>query len=176
MTSLPSASRYSTRSATIADATRRPRRSCDTASAPSWPSSRCSGRPRRSRRRPASAESARRRRRRRVGRHHRVVRARLVDLHRLAVEVRIREVVRRLPEVDQREVVLVRVLVDARAAADDLLELGHRADFAVERDHAARLHVHAGREQARRGHDDREARLGVDEAVELVDALAGRRP
>ena len=88
------------------------------------------------------------RRRHVVRRRYRIVLARLVDLDRLAVEVGIGEVVGRLPEVDQREVVLLGVLVDARAAADDLLELGHRADFAVEHDEAAGLRVDAGREQA----------------------------
>ena len=58
----------------------------------------------------------------------RVMFAGFVDLHRLAVEVRVGKVRRGAAKVDQREVVLLRVLVHARAAADDLLELGHRAD------------------------------------------------
>ena len=91
-----------------------------------------------------------------VGRRDRVVLARLVDLHRLAVEVRIGEVVGRPPEVDEGEVELLGVLVDAGAAADDLLELGHRADLAVEHDQAAGLGVDAGGEQARGGDDDRD--------------------
>jgi len=41
--------------------------------------------------------------------------------------------------------------VHAGAAPDDLLELGHRADVAVEDDQTAGLHVHARRQQARGG-------------------------
>jgi hypothetical protein len=40
----------------------------------------------------------------------------------------------RAAKVDQREEELLRVLVDARAAPDDLLELGHRAHRPVEHD------------------------------------------
>ena len=111
-----------------------------------------------------------------VGRHvvrrrDGIVLARLVDLHRLAVEVGVGEVVGRLAEVDQGEVVLLGVLVDAGAAADDLLELGHRADFAVEHDQAAGLGIDAGGEQARGGDDDRVLRLRVDEVAELGAAF-----
>ena len=73
----------------------------------------------------------------------------------------------RLPEVDEREVVLLGVLVDAGAAADDLLELGHRADLAVEHDQAAGLGIDAGREQPRGRDDDGVFRLGIDEVAEL---------
>ena len=76
-----------------------------------------------------------------------------------------------LPEVDQGEVVLLRVLVDAGAAADDLLELGHRAHFAVEDDEAAGLGVDTGGEQARGGDDDRIFRLRVDEVADLGAAF-----
>ena len=57
----------------------------------------------------------------------------------------------RAAEVDQREVELLGVLVDAGAAPDDLLELGHRADRAVEHDQPAGLRIDAGREQPRGG-------------------------
>ena len=60
----------------------------------------------------------------------------------------------RAPEVDQGEVELLRVLVHAGAAPDDLLELGHRADLAIEHDQPAGLRIDAGREQARGGDDD----------------------
>ena len=53
----------------------------------------------------------------------------------------------RAPEIDQREIELLGVLVNAGAAPDDLLELGHRADGAVEHDQPAGLGIHAGREQ-----------------------------
>ena len=62
-------------------------------------------------------------------------------------------------EVDQGEVELLGVLVDAGAAADDLLELGHRADLAVEHDQPAGLGVDAGGEQPRGGDDDRIVRF-----------------
>ena len=45
------------------------------------------------------------------------------------------------------------VLVDAGAAADDLLELGHRADLAVEDDQPAGLGIDAGGKQPR-GRDE----------------------
>ena len=54
----------------------------------------------------------------------------------------------RATEIDEGEIELLGVLVDARAAPDDLLEFGHRADRAVEYDQPAGLRVHAGREQA----------------------------
>ena len=92
-------------------------------------------------------------RRRVVGRRDRIVLAGLVDLHRIAVEVRVGEVAGRAAEVHQREVELLGVLVDAGAAPDDLLELGHRADFAVEHDQAAGLRIDAGGQQPRGGDD-----------------------
>ncbi len=63
------------------------------------------------------------------------------------------------------------VLVHARAAADDLLELGHRADLAIERDQPAGLDVDAGREQSRGRDEYRVLRLGIDEVVELLPPL-----
>ena len=57
--------------------------------------------------------------------------------------------------------------MDAGAAADDLLELGHGADRAVEHDQAAGLGIDAGGEQARGGDDDRVLRFRVDEVAEL---------
>ena len=77
----------------------------------------------------------------------------------------------RAAEVDQGEVELLGVLVDAGAAADDLLELGHRADLAVEHDQAAGLGIDAGGEQARGGDEDRILRFRVDEVAELGLAL-----
>ena len=74
-------------------------------------------------------------------------------------------------EVDEREVVLLRVLVDARAAPDDLLELGHGADFAVQHDQPAGLGIDAGGQQPRGGDDDRVLRFRVDEVAELGLAL-----
>ena len=52
------------------------------------------------------------------------------------------------PEVDQREIELACVLMHAGAAADDLLELGHRTNCPVEYDQSASLHVDAGGKQA----------------------------
>src|SRR5712692_255778 len=58
-----------------------------------------------------------------------------------------------------------------RAAPDDLLELGHGADFAVEHDQAAGLRVDPGGEQARGGDDHRVGRLGVNKVAELRGAF-----
>ncbi len=102
---------------------------------------------------------------------NRIILARFVDLHRLAVEIGVSEVVGGLAEVDQGEVVLLGVLVDACAAAHDLLELGHRSHFAVEDDEAAGLGVDTGGEQARGGDDDRILRFRVDEVADLGAAF-----
>jgi len=54
----------------------------------------------------------------------------------------------RTAKVDQGEIEFLGVFMHAGAAPDDLLELGHRADFAVEHDQAAGLRIDAGGEQA----------------------------
>ena len=74
----------------------------------------------------------------------------LVDLHRVAVEVRVGEERGGPLEVHDGEEELVVVLVDARAAADDLLELGHRLDALVEHDQLAGLGIDAGGHQLAR--------------------------
>src|SRR5262245_929229 len=58
-----------------------------------------------------------------------------------------------------------------RAAPDDLLELGHGADFAVKHDQAAGLCVDPSREQARGGDNDRVCRLRVNKVAELRGAF-----
>ena len=73
----------------------------------------------------------------------------LVDLHGIAVEVRIGEERGRPLEIHDGEEELAVVLVDARAAADDLLELGHRGDAPVEHDQLAGLRIDAGGHQLR---------------------------
>ena len=50
----------------------------------------------------------------------------------------------RSPEVHQCEVELAGVLMHTGAAPDDLLELGHGADRAVEHDETAGLDIDAG--------------------------------
>ena len=79
-----------------------------------------------------------------IGRSDGVVFARLVNLHRLAIEIRIGEMAGRAPKIHQREVELPGLLMHAGAAADDLLELGHGADRAVEHDEPAGLDIDAG--------------------------------
>ena len=103
-----------------------------------------------------------------LGRVDGIVVAGFIDLHGFAVELRVREMAGRAPEIDQREIELARVLVHAGAAADDLLELGHRANSPVEHDQPAGLHVDAGGKQARRGDQDGEFRFRVDEVAEFV--------
>ena len=61
--------------------------------------------------------------------------------------------------------------MDAGAAPDDLLELGHRADLAVEHDQPAGLRIDAGREQPRGGDEHGILRFRVDEVAELVLAF-----
>src|SRR6185312_7876581 len=59
------------------------------------------------------------------------------------------------------------VFVHASAAPDDLLELGHRVDFSVERHNPTSLNVNAGREKARGRDQHRIFRFGVDEIAEF---------
>ena len=79
-----------------------------------------------------------------VRRHGRLVRPGFVDLHRIAVEIGVGKQRGGPLEVHDGEEELVVVLVDARAAADDLLELGHGVDAAVEHDEVAGLGIDAG--------------------------------
>ena len=106
-----------------------------------------------------------------IGRRDGVVFTRLIDLHRVAVEVGVGEVVRRAAKIHQREIELLGIGMDARASTDDLLELGHRADFAIEHYQAARLGINAGRKQAGGRDDDGISRLRVDEVAKLVLAI-----
>ena len=99
-------------------------------------------------------------------RRDRLARLRLEDDLGLAVERRVGEELGGLLEVEDREPELAGLLVDARAAADDLLELDHRLDALVEDDDLAGLRVHAGGEQLRGRRDDGVALLRVDEVVE----------
>ena len=101
------------------------------------------------------------------GRGHGVVLAGLVYLHRLAVELRIREMAGCAAKVHQREIEFSGVLVDAGAASDNLLELGHGADLAVEDDEPAGLNVDAGGEQPRGGDQHGVSGFRVDEVAEL---------
>lgn len=103
--------------------------------------------------------------------HDGVALARLVNLHRFAVKVGVGKVVGGFAKVNQREIELACVLVHAGAAPDDLLELGHAADLALQHDEAAGLRVHAGGEQARSGDDHGHLGLGVDEVAELLFAF-----
>ena len=69
----------------------------------------------------------------------------------------------RATEVHEREVVFPGVGVHPLRAADDLLELGHRTDFAIKDDQAAGLGVHPRAEQAGCGDDHGVGRFRVDE-------------
>ena len=85
----------------------------------------------------------------------------LRDPRRIAVEVRIGEQPRgRAGVVEDVEPELAVVVADPGAAADDLLELAHRADDARQHDVLAGRRVDAGRQQLRGGQDRR--RFGVD--------------
>ena len=112
----------------------------------------------------------------RVGRSGIVVVIGLVNDDRFAVEVRVVEQRRRLLEIHDGEKELAVGLIDARAAANRLLEGGHRIDCLVEHDQFASLGVDAGRHQFGGRRDHRKAALRVDEVVELrlaIGAVAG---
>jgi hypothetical protein len=102
-----------------------------------------------------------------VGRGDGLVCGGLVDLHGIAVELWLGEEVRGAAEVHDREIELLLVGVNASAAADDLLELGHRADGAVEHDQPTGLGVHARGEQPGRRGDDGVIRFRIDEIADL---------
>ena len=74
-------------------------------------------------------------------------------------------------EVHQGEVELACVLMHAGAPPDDLLELGHGANGAVEHDEPAGLHIDAGRKQPRGSDQYRVSGFGVDEVVQLCLAI-----
>ena len=107
-----------------------------------------------------------------VGWGNAVVIPRLVDLRRFTVELGISEVVGRPAKVDQGEVQLVGLLMDTRAAPEDLFEFGHRSHAAVEHYQAAGLHVDAGGEQARRSDQHGVTGFRVDEVAQLGLARA----
>jgi len=80
-------------------------------------------------------------------------------------------VVAGLTEIHQGEVKLLAVGMHPRAAADNLLELRHRAHFPVQHDQAAGLGIHAGGEQPRGGDEHRIRIHRIDEIIEGFHAL-----
>ena len=82
-----------------------------------------------------------------VGRGHRIIAAGFVDLHRLAIEGGIGEVASGATKINKREIKLLRILVHARTAADNLLEFRHRAHGTVEHNEATGLGIHPGGQQ-----------------------------
>ena len=86
----------------------------------------------------------------------------------LAVPFRIVEMVVRLHEVVDREIVLA--VIEARPAADDLLELDHRVDRPHQDDIADVAGVHSGRELLRRSQDRRDGLVVVLEVPEVLVA------
>ena len=79
----------------------------------------------------------------------------LVNLHRVAIKIRVDKQFGGLFEIDDGEEVLVVIFVDARATANDLLELGHRLDALIQHDELAGLGIHARGHQFGGGRDDR---------------------
>ena len=91
----------------------------------------------------------------------------LIDLHGIAVESRIGEQLGRFLEIEDGEPVLVKVLVDARSATDDLLEFSHGLDALIQHNELAGLGVHAGGHQLAGGGNHRVAFFRVDEVIQL---------
>ena len=91
----------------------------------------------------------------------------------IAVEFRVGEMARgRAGVVEDVEEELAVVLAHARAAPDDLLELGHRADDADEHDVLDHRRVDAGGEKLRGGEDDGCVGFEFLEAAEMALADA----
>ena len=107
------------------------------------------------------------RRRHVIGRDDGIILAGLINLHWLAVKFRIGKMVGRTAKINQREIKLLRVLMNAGAASDDLLEFRHGAHGTVQHDEAAGLCIHAGGKQAGSGDEHRIFRFRVDEVPEL---------
>src|SRR5262245_50581590 len=63
------------------------------------------------------------------------------------------------------------VFVNARASTDNLLELGHRIDAAVQHDEMTGLGVHAGGHEPGGRGDDGKSRFRIDEVIELYFAF-----
>jgi len=89
-----------------------------------------------------------------IGRNHRFVVLWLADLDRGSVEALVCKKRSRPEEVHDGEEEFAVVLVDARSASDDLLELRYRADALIEHDEVASLRVHAGGHELRGAGDD----------------------
>ena len=87
-------------------------------------------------------------------------------LDRLAIPLGVAEVVVGLHEVVDGEVVLA--VVQARAAADDLLELDHRIDRPHQHDVADVARVHPGRQLLRGGENGRDGLLVVLEGAQVL--------
>jgi hypothetical protein len=104
------------------------------------------------------------------------LRARFIDRHHLdargvAVEIRVSEVLRgRAGEVDNVEVFLAVVHLEPGAAADDLLELGARADHAGQHHVLDHLGIDAGGQQLRGGEDDGRGLVHVLKIGEVREA------
>ena len=96
---------------------------------------------------------------------------RLVNLHRLAVKLGIIEEAGGVAEIHDREMGFIEIGAQARAAADNLLELGHGVDHRVQDDQVTGLGVDAGGQHLRGGGDDRVLFIGVDEIVQLLPAV-----
>ena len=100
-----------------------------------------------------------------------VVLAGFLHAHGIAIEILVGKERGDVSEIHDGEVVLPEILIDAGAAADDLLELGHGADVRVEDDELAGLGVHASGHQLGGGGDDG-IKLGwADEGIEVALAL-----
>ncbi|MNF66855.1 hypothetical protein D3C84_486540 [compost metagenome] len=102
-----------------------------------------------------------------VWRYGGVVTVGCVDHHRVAVEGRVGKQLGGLFEVHDGEPVLAVVFVNASAATDDLLELGHRFDVLVEHNQLAGLSIDAGGHQLAGGGNHRVALFRVDEVIQL---------
>ena len=83
-----------------------------------------------------------------IGRGDGIVFARFVNLHRLTVECGVGKMICGFTEVDQAEVILLGIFVNASAAPQNLLEFGHRTNFAVDHNQPAGLRIDPGGKQS----------------------------
>ena len=91
--------------------------------------------------------------------------------HRVAIEVWVSKQISYVAEIKDGEVEFVEILINARAASNNLLELRHALDVAVEHNHLAGLGIHPRGHQFGGNGYDRVFFFGTNEIIKFVFAF-----